>query len=184
MRRLLISSLPVLLAACGGAALPTARTLSSSQALTGVAEALEYEAPAARVELFRDVLRAGQAQAGQVASGPVLFPMLREGAFVAAPALDVRADLLLAADAGQAFQVTMDGRQDRWGDERRETFQGLSEREAAELVARSLVHLWALRPDGAVTVVRSPGAPWAAAWIDGELRLNPAFVVMAAALAN
>jgi hypothetical protein len=35
-----------------------------------------------------------------------------------------------------------------------------------------------------VLVVRTSGAPYAAAWIDGTLRVNPAFVVMAAAPLN
>ena len=61
------------------------------------------------------------------------------------------------------------------------SFQGLSEREASELVARSLLFTWGVRPDGPVKVVRAAGAPYAAAYLDGVLRLNPAFVYMASA---
>jgi ABC-type sugar transport system substrate-binding protein len=70
---------------------------------------------------------------------------------------------------------------DSFAEDRRDAFQGLSEREAAELIARSLINLWNVKPSGPVTVVRMPGAPYAAAWIDGQLRLNPAFVYMASA---
>ena len=45
----------------------------------------------------------------------------------------------------------------------------------------TLLSLWNVQTTGAVNVVRAPGAPYAAAWIDGELRLNPAFVYMAPA---
>jgi hypothetical protein len=164
--------------ACGGPPL-SARGPSTAQALTGTAEWLEFEPVAVRQELFREIARASQAQAG--AHGAVLFPMLVGGEFVGARALDPRTDLLLAPDAGVPLVLTFDGRGERFSEDRRDAFQGLSEREAAELVARSLLHHWNLTPSGPVAVVRAPGAPYAAAWIDGELRLNPAFVYMAAA---
>ena len=63
MRTLISSALMLFLTACGAGALP-ARGTSTNQALTGTAEWLEFEAPALRTELFRDVARTSQNQAG------------------------------------------------------------------------------------------------------------------------
>ena len=40
---------------------------------------------------------------------------------------------------------------------------------------------WGVNPTGEVVVMRASGAPYAAAYMDGVLRINPAFVYMAAA---
>jgi hypothetical protein len=178
LRRLISLAALSLLAACGGSALPT-KAPSTLQALTNTAEFLEFETPAARTELFRDVARTSITQAGR--TGPVLFPILNDGVLVAAPGFDPHADLLTAADAGAGLQLTFDIPGERWSEDRRDAFQGLSEREAAELVARSLLNLWGISPGKPVTVERASGAPWAAAYVDGILRLNPSFVYMAAA---
>lgn len=179
LRTVLISfALLGLTTACGGPPLPS-RAVSTSQALIGTAEWLEFEPVSVRRDLFQDVARQSQAQAG--AHGAVLFPMLVNGEFLGARAIDPRMDLLAATDAGAPLLLTFDGRGERFSEDRRDAFQGLSEREAAELVARTLLQHWNLSPEGSVAVVRAPGAPYAAAWIDGELRLNPAFVYMAAA---
>ena len=167
-------------AACGGEALPN-RAPSTSQALTGTAEWLEFDPVATRHELFRDVARSSLLQAGRRATGEMVFPMMVSGEFIAAPGLDPRSDLLLSADAGGAIQLSFDGRTERWSDDRRDSFQGLSEREAVELIARSLLQHWGIAPATVVRVDRVPGAPYAAAYIDGVLRVNPAFVYMAAA---
>lgn len=184
--RLLISAaVLVLTAACGqGTSMPT-RAPSLSQTLTGTAEALEYETVPVRQELFREAARSSLQQAGQEASGPVLFPMLSEGRFFAAPGLDTRVDLLQApfADAGAGLQLAFSTRGDRWMEDRRDSFQGLSEREAAELVARSLLFHWKISPTTPVVVDRAAGAPYAAAYLDGVLRINPAFVYLASAQA-
>jgi hypothetical protein len=182
--RLALISSTLFLAACGGGVSLPSRSMSAQQALTGVAEALEFESPQVRQELYRSILKTSQAQAGQVASGPVYFPMLAGQDFVAAPAMDARADLLSGSDAGRPVQLVMDNREEGWAEDRRESFQGLSEREAAEQVARSLIALWGIDTSLPVVVVRTSGAPYAAAWIDGTLRVNPAFVVMAAAPTN
>jgi hypothetical protein len=47
-----------------------------------------------------------------------------------------------------------------------------------------LLQQWHIAAPGQVRVVRVAGAPYAAAWLDGELRLNPAFLAMAAAPAG
>ena len=159
---------------------PSARdAVSSSQALVGTAEWLEFESPQVRSELFREVARQSTSQAGT--HGAVLFPMLVNGEFIAAPALTESADLLGAGDAGSSVDVVFENRGDGFAEDRRDAFQGLSEREAAEQIARSLLALWNVSPSRQVTVVRAAGAPYAAAWIDGQLRLNPAFIYMASA---
>ncbi|MDP1823890.1 MAG: hypothetical protein Q8L48_11620 [Archangium sp.] len=178
LRTALISLTLMWAMGCGMGASPS-RGVTSTQALTGTAEWLEFEPAQVRVELFRDVARQSSLQAGT--RGAVLFPMLVGGEFVAAPALELSADLLGAGDAGAPLDLNFETRGDRFAEDRRDAFQGLSEREAAEQIARSLITLWNLKPTGAVTVVRTPGAPYAAAWIDGQLRLNPSFVYMAAA---
>jgi hypothetical protein len=184
MRRVLPLSLfllPLALVACGDGATP-ARTLTVRQALTSSPEAMEFEPPSARVDLFRDIARTSQQEAGRETSDRVLFPVIREGQLAAAPGLDVRADLLQAPDAVEAHVLLFDGGE-TWPQERRDSLQGLSEREAAELVARSLLTHWGIPPGDAVYVDRAAGAPYAAAWADGVLRLNPAFLYLAAAIA-
>jgi hypothetical protein len=178
LRTALITVSLLLASACGVGASPS-RGVTSTQALTGTAEWLEFESPAVRVELFRDLARQSATQAGT--RGAVLFPILVGGEFVAAPALEQSADLMGPGDAGAGLDLNFESRGDGFAEDRRDAFQGLSEREAAEQIARSLINLWNLKPTGAVTVVRTPGAPYAAAWIDGQLRLNPSFVYMAAA---
>ncbi len=171
----------VFLTACGAGTAPSSRAISTSQALTGTAEWLEFEAPALRTELFREVARTSLMQAGQRATGQMVFPVMVNGEFIAATGLDPRSDLLMSADAGGAIQLSFDGRGDRWSDDRRDSFQGLSEREAVELIARSLLQHWGIAAQSVVRVDRVAGAPYAAAYMDGILRVNPAFVYMATA---
>jgi hypothetical protein len=174
-RLVLIISALGLATACG---VPPAKNMSSTQALTQTAEWLEFESPSVRLELFRDLAKQSLVQSGSNAR-TVLFPMLVNGAFEGAPGFDPATDLLSAGDAGTAVDLVFD-RGDRFGEERREAFQGLSEREAAELIARSLLNQWNIKAVGQVTVVRVSGAPYAAAWIDGQIRLNPSFICLAA----
>lgn len=185
-RRLMFRPNPVVialaalfLAGCGVGAAP-ARTLTARQALTQSPEWVEFETPGSRQDLFKDLARSSQIEAGQrSANDPVLFPVLVAGDLVAAPGFDARVDLLQAPDAG-VFQLLFDSRSEHWSLERRESLQGLSEREAAELIARSLLHLWNIDAKAPVQVDRVTGAPYAAAYIDGILRINPAFVYLAA----
>lgn len=176
LNRFLLISLFALTTACGVGPVAN-RSVTSAQALSGTAEWLEFESPVVRQELFRDLVNSSAAQQGQ--AGTVLFPFMQNGSLQGAPALDLRVDLLQAPDAG-VLQLAFDTRGDRFTDDRRDAFQGLSEREATELVARSLLHRWNVKSTGPVLVIRAPGAPYAAAWIDGVLRINPAFVYMAA----
>jgi hypothetical protein len=169
----------IALAGCGVGGAPN-RVPTASQALTGTAEWLEFETPQTRADLFTDIAKSSITQAGQPATDQSLFPMLTNNEFVGAPALDPKTDLLQAPDAG-VIQLVLDGNSERWSEDRRDSLQGLSEREAVELIARSLIHLWGLQPDGPVRVDRAAGAPYAAAWVDGILKVNPSFVYMAAA---
>ena len=178
----LLLSLVTLLTACGAGNLPARAPLTARQALTSVPEVVEYEAPATRLELFREVARQSELEAGQAAQALVLFPVSQNGELVAAPGFEERMDLLQAPDAGSTLQLVLDGRAgERWPEDRRDSLQGLSEREAAELVSRTLLAHWNIAPTGPVQVERATGAPYAVAYIDGILRINPAFLYLAAA---
>ncbi len=178
----LLLSLVTLLTACGAGNLPARAPLTARQALTSAPEAVEYETPSTRLELFREVARQSELEAGQAAQALVLFPVSQEGELVAAPGFGERMDLLQAPDAGSTLQLVLDGRAgERWPEDRRDSLQGLSEREAAELVSRTLLAHWQIAPAGPVQVERATGAPYAVAYIDGILRINPAFLYLAAA---
>lgn len=178
MRFLWASVLAVALAGCGGGTYVASKP-SATQALTSSAELLELESPNARQEMFRELARISMIQAGKPATGPVLFPIVSNGEVVSAPGFDGRFDLLQAPDAGSVLELVFD-RRAGWAEDRRDSLQGLSEREAAELVARTLLAHWAIQPSGPVVVDRAAQAPYAAAYVDGILRINPAFVYMAA----
>lgn len=172
----------VALTGCGVGGAPVRASLSARQALTSAPEILEFESPATRLELFREVARISETEAGQAAQALVLFPVSQEGELIAAPGFESRLDLLQSPDAGAPLQLGFEGRAgDRWPEDRREGLQGLSEREAAELVARTLLAHWQIAPSGSVQVERAAGAPYAVAYVDGILRINPAFLYMAAA---
>jgi hypothetical protein len=149
--------------------------------MTAAAEQVEVEPAAARLQMFREVAMLSQLEAGRPATADAFFPIVQDGAVVSAPGLDARADLLQAPDSGHPLELSFDGPGERWPEDRRDALQGLSEREAAEYVARSLLTAWAVHPTVAVQVDRAAGAPYAAAYVDGVLRINPAFISMAAA---
>ena len=172
----------VVLTACGGTGAPSRSSLTARQALTSAPEALEFEPASTRQELFRELARLSEQEEGQAAQALVLFPISQHGELVAAPGFDGRMDLLQAPDAGGVLQLTFDGRTgEHWPEERRDSLQGLSEREASELVARTLLTHWGIQQTGPVQVDRVSGAPYAVAYVDGILRINPAFLYLAAA---
>ncbi|WP_239576400.1 hypothetical protein [Archangium primigenium] len=172
----------VVLTGCGVGGVPVRAAPGARQALTNPPELLEFENPATRLDLYREVARISESEAGQAAQAPMLFPISVGGELVAAPGFEARTDLLQAPDAGAPLQLSFDGRAgERWQEDRRESLQGLSEREVAELVARTLLAHWHIQPQGMVQVDRASSAPYAAAYVDGNLRINPAFLYMAAA---
>ncbi|MCP3138379.1 hypothetical protein [Pyxidicoccus xibeiensis] len=180
----LLLCLVTVLTACGEAGAPVRATMSARQALTNPPEFLEFESQATRLELFREVARQSAIEAGQAAQAQalVLFPISQEGELLAAPGFDAKMDLFQFPDAGGGLQLVFDARAgERWPEDRRDGLQGLSEREAAELLARTLLSHWGIRPVVAVQVDRASGAPYAVAYVDGILRINPAFLYLAAA---
>ncbi|MCI0572755.1 MAG: hypothetical protein L0Y66_18545 [Myxococcaceae bacterium] len=180
MPRLLpVLALVLTLAACGGGGAPLRTPMTAQQALLLPPEQLEFEAPALRQELFRELSALSLREQGRSVESPVLFPLGVDGALVAAPGLEPRHDLLQAPDAGAPLALTFDGSGERWPEDRRESLQGLSEREAAELVARTLLIHWGVTATGPVQVDRASGAPYAAAYLDGILRINPALLYLA-----
>jgi len=182
LRIVLAAFVALALTACGGG--PTAsRAWQMRQALTSPPELLEFETLSARQEMFREMARASQSEAGQPATASVLFPVSQESELlVAAPGFESQYDLLQAPDAGHLL-LSFDPRGgERWPEDRRESLMGLSEREAAELVARTLLSRWGVQPAGSVEVDRAIGAPYAAAYVDGILRLNPSLLYLAASV--
>ncbi|HME91561.1 MAG TPA: hypothetical protein VKE49_09065 [Myxococcaceae bacterium] len=170
-----------LMAGCGE--LPTqARATNLRSALINDAEQLEFVSQSSLQGLLEDAYRISRSEAGRTAKPNAPFLVeLQSGELVAAPGLDARTDLLQPPDGGQPAELSFGDRGDlRWPEDRRMALGGLSEREAAEQVARSLLALWGISADS-VLVVRAPNAPYAAALTDdGTLRLNPAFLYMAA----
>jgi len=173
--------LALLLAACGGGPTPS-RAWQMRQALTSPPELLELEPLVARQEMFREMARAAQAEAGQRATSSVLFPVSQDGDLVAAPGFESRLDLLQTPDGGQLLLGFDPRGGDRWPEDRRDSLMGLSEREVAELVGRTLLSRWGVQPSGPVEVDRATGAPYAAAYVDGIFRLNPSLLYLAASV--
>jgi len=157
--------------------LPTLRWV-----LTNDAERLEFEAQPVLTDLFNEASRISRSEGSSASRQSTPFLIIQNGQTSAAPGFDLHADLLQPPDAGQPVQISFGDRgEGRWPEDRRAALGGLSEREAAEQVARSLLSLWGIESDS-VLVTRAPNAPFAAAYTDdATLRLNPAFLYMAAA---
>ena len=169
------------LAACGGTN-NSARTPALRWVLTSDAERLEFESQPLLADLFNEAVRGSRTEAASSTKSTAPFLIIENGESAVAPGFDPHTDLLQSPDAGQPAQLTFGDRgEGRWPESRRAALGGLSEKEAAEQVARSLLWLWGIQSDS-VLVVRAPNAPFAAAYTDdGTLRLNPAFLYMAAA---
>jgi hypothetical protein len=177
-RLLSLAVLGLTAAACGDPSAPV-HSQTARAALLQSPEAIELLPVQARQDLIRTVVRdSAQEQAGAAEGALALFPFVQNGELRAAPALDGRGDLFEVPDAGEPAALVFEG--ERWSDERRESLQGLSEREAAELVARSLAARWNLHARGALRVDRADGVPYAAAYADGVLRLNPVLLYLVA----
>ncbi len=169
-----------LLVGCDQEALP-ARALTVGSALSGSPEQLELEPTAQRADLFRQVVQESTTESGQKAGAAVLFPLAKGEELLGAPALEAHADLMQSWDAGIGTALDLGSSADVWTDEPHEALQGLSEREAAALVASGLLQRWGIQAQGTVRVDRVMGAPYAAAYVDGVLRVNPSFLYLASA---
>lgn|GEM_PF-1339358 len=77
------------------------------------------------------------------------------------------------------LSLKLDERRESWSDVPREAWGGLSERDVARCLALSLLTQWQVK--GEVNLQRVTRSPYAAAYVEGSLRLNPAFVSLAAA---
>ena len=178
LRLLSLALAALALGACGDPSSPI-RTQTARAALLQTPEQIELLPQPVRQELFRAVVRASrQEQSGGADDALALFPFVQNGELRAAPALEGRGDLFELADAGEPAALVFEG--EGWSAERRDSLQGLSEREAAELVARSLAGRWNLHPHAALRVDRADGVPYAAAYADGVLRLNPVLLYLVA----
>ena len=179
--RLRLLSLPLLgltVAACGDPSAPV-HTQNARASLLQNPEAIELLSVPARQELLRAVVHDSSQETAASGDGALsLFPFVQNGELRAAPTFEGRGDLFEVPDAGQPAALVLEPEQ--WSAERRESLQGLSEREAAELVARSLAARWNLQARGALRVDRADGVPYAAAYADGVLRLNPVLLYLVA----
>jgi hypothetical protein len=178
LRFLTLALVGLTAAACGDPSAPV-HSQSARAALLQNPEAIELLSVPARQELIRTVVRDSAQEQGGAADGALtLFPFVQNGELRAAPGLEGRGDLFEVPDAGEPAALVFEG--ERWSEERRDSLQGLSEREAAELVARSLAARWNLHPRAALRVDRADGVPYAAAYADGVLRLNPVLLYLVA----
>ena len=133
------------------------------------------------IDLFNEASRISRLDPSSASWQSTPFLIIQNGQTSAAPGFDAHADLLQPPDAGQPVQISfVDRGEGRWPEDRRAALGGLSEREAAEQVARSLLSIWGIEGNS-VLVMRAPNAPFAAAYTDDTLRLNPAFLYLAAA---
>ena len=165
-------------AACGDLSSPV-HSQTARAALLQNPEAIELLPVQVRQELIRALVRdSAQEQAGASDGALALLPFVQNGELRAAPALEGRGDLFDVPDAGEPAALLFEG--EGWSEERRDSLQGLSEREAAELVARSLAARWNLPGRDALRVDRADGVPYAAAYADGVLRLNPVLLYLVA----
>ncbi len=170
----LLLAVAMALAGCGPGAVGPVSVDSPRNALASTPEELDLTSFVVRARLFNELVRQSESQAREeLTDGPAWFAVGREHQLVA------RA-LPFALFAGGPALVDVDHSEDPWPDEPRESLGGNSERQLAERAGATFVRLLGLPAEEPVLVERSPGAPFAAAWIDGRLRLNPALLYLAA----
>jgi uncharacterized protein (TIGR03382 family) len=152
---------------------------SVSEALGAGSEELDFASPAARARLFGLVEAQSRAQAAAPApDSPAVFAVEVSSSLLPAP-LPTAA----ALRAGAAALVDLEASEDPWPREPRAGLLGASERDAARAASSALAE--ALSLGGRTLVVeRAAGAPYAAAWVQGKLRLNPALLYLAAGVAQ
>jgi len=163
-----------LLAACGESASTALPSLSLEKALVSPPEILEYESASARHILWEELLAQAQEQALGTSHVQPLFPIFTSTGFVAKEG---------PAKLGNCFEsselvLKLDERREAWSDTPREAWRGLSESDVARCLALSLLAQWHIQ--GEVLLQKVAKSPYAAAYVEGSLRLNPAFVSLAA----
>jgi hypothetical protein len=150
---------------------------TSQNALAAPLDDLEFKGARERSRIFNEALRESAAQArAELADGPALFAMERGGRLFALALPSSRALL-----TGGAVAVDLASSRDPWPQDLRIGLLGRSELELAKNAASALVGLLGVLPEAPVVVEREGGAPFAAAFVDGKLRLNPALLYLAAA---
>jgi hypothetical protein len=163
--------------ACGESVPAVSSPPSLEKALVSPSGMLEYELSSTRQALWEELLAQAQEQATHPSHAQPLFPIFMSTGFVAK---EGPAELLHCFEA-EALELVLkwDERRESWSDIPREDWRGLSERELARCLALSLLTQWQIK--GEVSLQKVPRSPYAAAYVEGSLRLNPAFVSLAAA---
>ena len=113
----------------------------------------------------------------QLLDAPAVFAVERQGRLAAAELPPAKALL-----EGPKDEVDLDCSADPWRPDPDEALAGASERELAGRVASSLAARAGLA--GRPCVERDLEAPYAAVIVQGQVRLNPALVFLAAGVAN
>lgn len=164
----------VALFACGPGEAPWVRLDTPRNALASAPEELDLTSSEVRARLYGELLRQSEAQArAELTDEPAWFAVAREHQLVART-------LPFALFAGGPATVDVESSQDPWPDEPRASLGGLSERDLAIRAGATFVRVLRIPPAEPVIVERAPGAPFAAAWLEGRLRLNPALIYLAA----
>ena len=168
-------------AACGENASPVSPSLSLEKALVSSSEILEYETLSARLLLWEELLSQAQEQSLRPSQVQPLFPIFTSTGFVAKGFVTKEGPAELGNCSTQSPQLLLkwDERREMWSDVPKEEWKGLSERDVARCLALSLLTQWQIK--GEVSLQRVAKSPYAAAYVEGSLRLNPSFVALAAA---
>jgi len=162
------------LAACGENTPAGGPALSLEKALLSSSEMLEYESLHLRQLLWEELLSQAQEQACQPSLQP-LFPTFTSAGFVAKEGPSQWSPCL---EAPGALSLKLDERREAFSDIPREEWRGLSERDIARCLALHLLSQWHIQ--GEVSLQKVAKSPYAAAYVEGSLRLNSAFVLLAA----
>jgi len=161
--------------ACGESVPAVSPSLSLEKALVSPSEMLEYESLLARQTLWEELLSQAQVQALGPSHVQPLFPIFTTTGFVAK---EGPAELNCLKESPELV-LKWDERRAAWNDAPKEEWRGLSERDIARCLALSLLAQWQIK--GEVSLQKVAKSPYAAAYVEGSLRLNPSFVSLAAA---
>jgi hypothetical protein len=165
-----------LLSACGENMPLLSPALSLERALVSPAQMLEYEPLNARQTLWEELLAQAQEQALGTSHVQPLFTLFTSTGFVAKEGPAVLDNCF---DESPDLTLKLDGRKEAWSDTPREDWRGLSESDMARCLASALLTQWGIQ--GEVSLQKVAKSPYAAAYVEGSLRLNPSFVSLSAA---